>query len=56
MKLYTEVIPNPFNDSGYVIIIYKQILFLSFELGRVLDEVGLQKFLEAYHKHQGKTL
>lgn len=56
MKLYKEVVPNPFNDSGCVIIIYKKVFGFSFELGRVLDEASLGRFLEAYAKHDGKEV
>ena len=54
MKLHLEVIPNPFNESGYVIVIYKKVFGLSFEIGRVLDTLGLDRFMEAYRVFNGR--
>lgn len=55
-KLYLKVIPNPFNDSGYVICICKGYKYLNIEVGRVTDRDTLDKFLKAYQEVDGQEL
>ena len=53
MKLKISIIPNAFNESACVFIVYKVVYGFSFELGRVLSEDQLDMFLETYKRLDG---
>lgn len=55
--IYTEVIPNPYNESGYVIVVYKKLFgFFTTEIGRCVNEEQLHNFMRMYESRNGKEL